>query len=435
MKAHRFYFLCPHCQAEESFHDGRCQSCHQPVVFHRKGIRVGNREFTTDAYYHFLRDHLPVARPLPEMPNENPPCDADKLSPLRVSGPVTLYSGDVQFFFRGYRNWFRRWLVRYRSRAKGRLVIYEDRLCFWGANQCLDWPAENVTCITTDGHYLELKIRGEPVYHLDFQKESPLKYELILQKWLRGWYHRMGKQVVEFQPRVITTLPRKSANFRSPDPIQTRPDFPWTDRFLKSLARRVLRGVLRFWIRVQVRGAVDLLRSGKGFVIANHQSIMDPFIIGAFLDYQIAFLTKSTSFGSAIPRAFLRWAMGIPTTRYQRDPVVIRQIHRLLSRGVRVGIFPEGERCWGGGLQPFKWSVVKLLMQSRQPIYPVIIHGAYQFWPRWASWPSRASVVLEVNPPFCLLPDRSLEEQQQFLVSYFQERLTQIMHYPTNYTN
>ncbi len=423
MKTHQFYFFCPHCRAEDSFHNGRCHNCQQRVVFDRKGICVGNQKFTTDRYYHFLQNDLPVARPLSDASTDKILRHSDIDSPLRISGPVRLYSGEVDFFFQGYRNWFRRWLVRYRPLATGQLAVYTDYLKFQGHNMQFHWPADQISCITTDGHYLELKIRNQPVYHLDFQNESPLKYELILQKWLSNWYERLGKRVVEFQPRVMCHLPRFPSNFWDPVPVEKRPEFPRIDRCLKSAARIGLRMILRLWIRVTIRGTVDLLQNGTGFIIANHQSIMDPFIIGAFLDDRIAFLTKSTSFGSWIPRTFLRWAMGVPTTRYQSDPVVIRQIQRLLREGVRVGIFPEGERCWSGGLQSFKWSVVKLLIQSRQPIYPVVIHGAYHFWPRWASRPARASILLKVCPPFCLLPNRSLKEQRQFLETYFQNRL------------
>ncbi len=376
--------------------------------------------FSTRAYYQLLEERLPVASP-ELMETDMPPPNPSASALLRQSGPVTVYRGEEPYKVEGYRGWFRRWLFRYRRWDRGHLFLYDNALHFRGPRSTEVWSAEQITCVTTDGHYLELKIRHQPTYHFHFHRESPLKYQLILQKWLRRWYRSRGETVLEFQPRILTRPPRQP-RVRGFTGSRTETVPRW-ERLLKGIAQKILKAWLRLWIRVTVCGDLEALRSGKGFVIANHQSIMDPFIIGAFLDYRIAFLTKSTSFGSRLSRTFLSWAMGIPTTRFQRDPLVIRHIDRFLKRGVRVGIFPEGERCWDGGLQPFKWSVVKLLMSFRQPIYPILLVGAYRFWPRWASLPAPARIILQVEAPFCLLPNQPIVRQRQFLEEYFRERI------------
>ncbi|NIW80730.1 MAG: hypothetical protein GWN16_15270, partial [Calditrichae bacterium] len=160
------------------------------------------------------------------------------------------------------------------------------------------------------------------------------------------------------------------------------------------------------------------------FVILNHQSALDPFITGAFWDRHIAFLTKSTSFIHWLPRLLLRWAMALPTTRYQTDPQIITIMDTLFKRNTRIGIFPEGERCWDGKLQAFKLSVVKILMSSREAIYPLVIQNTFKFWPRWATFPRRAKIKITIAPPFCLVDNYfSIDEQRQFLEDYFRDIL------------
>ena len=45
-------------------------------------------------------------------------------------------------------------------------------------------------------------------------------------------------------------------------------------------------------------------------------------------------------------------------------------------------------------------STVKLFVRAGVPIYPIITHGSYVAWPRWARYPRPARVELEVLEPF-----------------------------------
>ena len=183
---------------------------------------------------------------------------------------------------------------------------------------------------------------------------------------------------------------------------------------------KLIKQFLRLLISVEIHGKENWQREGKGVVLLNHQSVLDPFIFGAFLDYRVAFLTKSTSFTHWLPRVFLRWARGLPTTRYQADPQIIPVMKTFLSRGMKVGIFPEGERCWDGEMQSFKLSLVKILMASREALSIVVLENVFRLWPRWAKFPKRAHIKINIQAPFCLIPNLySVDEQRRFLESFY----------------
>lgn len=432
---HPLYFLCPSCHSENTLRAypprrikiGKggnllCSNCSFRAVVNGNNLEYDGRQIDSKDYHRLLVNKLPV-----NQSSINPPPGMDPSylrSAVRVSRKAILRQGNDHFGFSGYHDIFKRIITRARPIAYGYLILFEDRLEFSSSSNKYVWHAKDLTCITTNGHYFEFKVRYHPFYQIKFLDESQLKYEIILRKWLSEIYKNSGfNKVIEFQPRIIFSPPEKSRRFWEILTNSTEKNY-FLEKVLLSIVKFKLRMVFRLWIKVKVFSRDHWNIARAGFTILNHQSALDPFIVGAFLDGNVAFLTKSSSFAHGFPRFFLRWLMGIPTTRYQTDPEVIYLIRKLLERGIRIGIFAEGERTWDGSMQPFKMSLVKLLMASREAITPVILKNAFHFWPRWAKFPRRTEVQIYVGAPFCLIPDiYSVEEQREFLERYFRAEL------------
>lgn len=105
--------------------------------------------------------------------------------------------------------------------------------------------------------------------------------------------------------------------------------------------------------------------------------------------------------------------VGILSTRKSvPEPFLIRRIYSLLENGRSFVIYPEGGRRWDG--RPLHWieSTVKLFLRAGVPIYPIITHGSYVGWPRWATYPRPANIELEVLPPFHFDRNTPFEEAQ-----------------------
>ncbi len=124
-------------------------------------------------------------------------------------------------------------------------------------------------------------------------------------------------------------------------------------------------------------------------VAQNHQSNVDPFLLGGVLPLPVlrdAFFVGFTGyFGKGpgrIPSALFR------VQPISADPGLLPGIRSALA-GLRAGrvlcIYPEGERSWRGNLQPFRRGVAWLARAAGAPVVPSAIVGAYQAWPR--GWP------------------------------------------------
>ncbi len=150
--------------------------------------------------------------------------------------------------------------------------------------------------------------------------------------------------------------------------------------------------------RAAARRKLDLRVSGldrvdwsrRPLIVAqNHQSNVDPFLLGGVLPLPVlrdAFFVGFTGyFGKGpgrIPSALFR------VQPISADPGLLPGIRSALA-GLRAGrvlcIYPEGERSWRGNLQPFRRGVAWLARASGAHVVPSAIVGAYQAWPR--GWP------------------------------------------------
>ena len=162
-----------------------------------------------------------------------------------------------------------------------------------------------------------------------------------------------------------------------------------------SFFRVIARALTHVLTRPTVSGRSNIPRTGPFFLVANHESILDPVLVQGFCQRTVHFFTKSTQFSaSAVFRWFLPRVGAIPARRYRVDPQSVRTALRMLRQGDGVGIYLEGERSWDGALQPFRRGSVRLILGAGVPVVPCAVAGTYGAWPRWSRrrWRSRVSV-------------------------------------------
>lgn len=167
-----------------------------------------------------------------------------------------------------------------------------------------------------------------------------------------------------------------------------------------ELVKPVAKGLSVAMTRLAVEGRENIPRQGPFFLIANHQSVLDPILVQANCPRPVHSLTKSSQFSSGTVFAwFLLRINAIPTRRYRVDPQVVRTVLRLLERGEAVCIYPEGERSWDGTLQPLRRGTVRLILKAGVPVIPCGVKDSFNAWPRWSRRPRRCRVVLRFGPP------------------------------------
>jgi len=185
-------------------------------------------------------------------------------------------------------------------------------------------------------------------------------------------------------------------------------------RFVRSIARVA---VLR-WFRIRVEGLENLPTSGPCLLLPNHQSALDPILVQGICPRPISTMTKSTQFASPVFRWILTSCDAFPTRRYRVDPQAIRVLLRNLEEGRVVCIYPEGERCWDGRLQPLRRGAIRVALRAGVPVIPVGIEGMYDTWPRWRSFPRLGRTVhLRFGAPLDLGVHRSRKEREPQLAS------------------
>lgn len=420
--SHQFVFLCPACRSEDSVTHSFCGRCGAHLLFRNRCVVVDGIRWKFPAVSKWMRQNLAVEQDEGVRRSRlesagDPGID----NPLRVSEMATLRQGVARTNFTGYAGLLQRRIEEPVKIARGLVVVSPHAFHFISPNRTFHFPLSGLTCITTNSQYFEFKMRGEAFYQIHFRHESPLKYEILFQKLLADFYAGLGEEILEYQPRIHLGPPRQKQKWF---PVREGAGLPERsgEKAFIALLRKLVGLFLRTMLRIKIKGKRNIPANYSFIAILNHQSFFDPFIVLSFLDGRIAFLTKSTSFAHRFVRFFLKKGRAIPTTRYQTDPAVIWDIRRFLEHGIPVGIFPEGERCWHGERQAFKFSVVRLLLQTRIPIVIIRVKNTFDFLPRWRQIPRRKKIELSVNFPFCVVPDLfSPEEIKRFLESFFEE--------------
>lgn len=191
--------------------------------------------------------------------------------------------------------------------------------------------------------------------------------------------------------------------------------------------RTLLRGILPLFASVRVHGIEHIPPVGAFFLIANHQSLLDPILVQCSCPRPLHTFTKSSQFKSGVFRWILPRVNAIPVRRYQVDPQAVRVALRRLRDGEGVCIYPEGERSWDGAIQPLRRGTVRLLLAKDLPVVPAWISGSYDVWPRWSRRPRRGKVVLRFGKPLHFgrhdgrkARDRGLEEAERRIRAAFE---------------
>ncbi|MDO4573915.1 MAG: lysophospholipid acyltransferase family protein [Planctomycetia bacterium] len=157
----------------------------------------------------------------------------------------------------------------------------------------------------------------------------------------------------------------------------------------------------KIWLRVKYVNWRSVPRTGSLILIANHQSFLDPPLLGVGLKRYSWYMARKTLF-----RGLFGWHLrqlnAYPVSQEGNAVAGIKTTFKLLKNDQCVLIFPEGSRSLDGTLQPFQGGILMIAKRAKVPIIPCSIWGAHQAMPRGSSliWPCKVTVRYgEVIPP------------------------------------
>jgi 1-acyl-sn-glycerol-3-phosphate acyltransferase len=156
----------------------------------------------------------------------------------------------------------------------------------------------------------------------------------------------------------------------------------------------ICQNIFAFWLGFRARG-IENLPSGPALLIGNHQSFLDPLMIGLPLQRPVCFLARDTLFKVPVIGWILRSTYVMPIRREAAGTESLRVSLKRLEDGYLVGIFPEGTRSPDGRLGVMKPGFVALVRRAQVPVIPVAVSGAFEAMPRGAIFlrPRRVRVV------------------------------------------
>lgn len=169
----------------------------------------------------------------------------------------------------------------------------------------------------------------------------------------------------------------------------------WWYRLIQTAAR--LLGAALFQMRAY--GRENVPATGGVVLASNHQSLLDPALIGACLHRETHYMARSTLFRIPVFSTLIVTLNAFPIERDIRDVKGVKESLKRLKAGHALLVFPEGTRTRDGTVGPMKAGIRFLAERAAVPIVPVLIEGAFGVWPRTQWLPEPGEINVLFGPP------------------------------------
>lgn len=192
--------------------------------------------------------------------------------------------------------------------------------------------------------------------------------------------------------------------------------------------RLLLKLKFRIIYRTRVRGLGNVPDSGPVLLIANHQSFLDPPLIGCWIGRrQVDFLARGGLFKFK-PFAWLISTLhATPIKQGAGDTGAMKEVLKRLSEGRAMLIFPEGSRTPDGSLQDFQRGTAVLLKRAHCTIVPVAVAGVFDVWPRTRKLPRLFAKNMSVVYGDPIASDELMSDGPDAAMEHLRERVQALL--------
>jgi 1-acyl-sn-glycerol-3-phosphate acyltransferase len=145
----------------------------------------------------------------------------------------------------------------------------------------------------------------------------------------------------------------------------------------------VARSVFYVLFGLRLEGKKHVPKSGGFIVASNHQSLLDPIIVGIAVGprRQLHYMARKTLFFPPLSW-LIRLYNAFPIERGGADFEALEAAEARVRAGLPVLVFPEGTRTCDGRLQRVRSGAARLALATGAPVVPCYIHGSFRAWPR-----------------------------------------------------
>ena len=169
-----------------------------------------------------------------------------------------------------------------------------------------------------------------------------------------------------------------------------------------TLVKLISKWFLGFLGKPTITGIGKVPLTGPLIVVANHTSLLDGFLLAAFLPRRITFLSAAYLFRMPGVGAFLRAMGAIQAKNSGSELTGIKAALRVLRGGGTLALFPEGRICQADKLGPFHTGWAYLALKTGAPVLPVVIKGTSKTLPVGAVFPRRGNIRMQIGSPWTM---------------------------------
>jgi len=169
--------------------------------------------------------------------------------------------------------------------------------------------------------------------------------------------------------------------------------------------------------RFRTWGASNIPRTGPVMLVSNHQSHLDPIIVGLPVwKREFYAMARSTLFDHALVGWLIRSLNAIAIERGEADSAAIRLCLEVLKADKALVVFAEGTRTSDGTTKDFQTGTLLLVRRSKATVVPVALEGSYNVWPRGKGKPAATGRIgvmfgepISAETLLAMKPDEALD--------------------------
>lgn len=146
---------------------------------------------------------------------------------------------------------------------------------------------------------------------------------------------------------------------------------------------------------------------GPAILAANHESFLDPLLIGQGVTRDLHYLARESLFSVFGLGALLVRINVVPVDRDGGGGAGLKAILNRLLAGAAIVLFPEGTRTPDGRLRPARSGIGLTVLKSSALVVPVRVFGTYAAWGRHRRWPRPHPVAVKYGQPLRFAAQRA----------------------------
>ncbi len=205
--------------------------------------------------------------------------------------------------------------------------------------------------------------------------------------------------------------------------------FPWPNSNFVNWTQKLWSrcfGWLLF-LPIHITGKENI-KPGQSYVfVANHQSMLDVWIVYGWLPVVFKWLMKAELrkvpfVGTACKAAghvFIDRSSPMAAKRSLQD------IEKVLTNGVCTVIFPEGTRTLDGQVGRFKRGAFQIALELNLPVIPISLTGCFEAMSRKAKYVTWHPIHMHIGEP--ILPEQLSKEDPHATMDFVREKVIENM--------